>query len=836
MVHLQKSILERHVQEMFVLSTDHRSKTDELESIIEDLRHAVVRENARAKEVENISREQLALASDEVTSEYANRVRSESESMLLSQRLESVEDMRLESEARVKDVKQQQLEAEQEIERLRNESNELTSSIEIMKGRHEEEVSNVGGGEEWRDVICCCCCPFFYALSCTSLFFFFFFISFSPNFLLLFLFIQLNQSLSKYQHMLENEKQTRDDMTSSHLNELERLRIELASEMESSNLESSSSLIHDRLEMMRERDDLLARMSAHDVEVATARGDAKELREKNLSLQDMSEEKEQEMSDINNSLVMVRKELSLLRESKFSSDVDAVLEIERRMAVMEVKHQNAMRDMQKEAEEQAHKSFEYNQNERASMLKEMETIRNAHAEEINRRRKEEEEHYKREEKLAEESQTQQEAAVAAALTDAHSSLRLVNKGFPRDVAMTNHNNTTAFAFASAAAPAPAAAAPSPPPPPTTSSSPYSLLTPQHTSSNSRAMQFQDMAATTTNNNDYFEQRTSSLEEERDKLMNTVEREGREQQRLNRSLKWHMESLEKIQAENLELKQERKVLEESLSEHESKKKRESNQYTRERNGGNGKQQKNRSETDVLKETIDFIKNKQANDIEEVVVRCESRHATEKQRMQDQLSLARESIVVEEKRTEQLEISLSTFKAKAYELGKELRDTESSLREQLERERERHATFIEEQSRSSEERHGEQLAVIVATHETLVQRMNSEHRLLVSSLEARLEESVELGRKQSSQLDNLTGAMRVEREHRKKVEGELKEIESELEEERQRKGPTISLELHRKHMTTMEERYEKKTFFPFPFPFFFYYFFYYFFLFLFYFYLF
>ena len=626
--------------------------------------------------------------------------------------------------------------------------------------------------------------------------------------------------------MLENEKQTRDDMTSSHLNDLERLRIELASEMESSNLESSSSLIHDRLEMMRERDDLLARMSAHDVEVATARGDAKELREKILSLQDMSEEKEQEMSDINNSLVMVRKELSLLREGKFSSDVDAVLEIEREMAVMEVKHQKAMRDMQKEAEEQAHKSFEYNQNERASMLKEMETIRNAHAEEINRRRKEEEEHKKREEKLAEESQTQQEAAVAAALTDAHSSLRLVNKGFPRDVAMTNHNNTTAFAFASAAPPAPAAS-------PTASSSPYSLLTPQHTASNSRAMHFQDMATTTTNNsisssslrrlpsdnnnNNYFEQRTSSLEEERDKLMSMVEREGREQQRLNRSLKWHMESLEKMQTENLELKQERKVLKESLSEHESKKKTD---------GGNGKQQKNRSETDILKETIDFIKNKQANDIEEVVVRCETRHATEKQRMQDQLSLARESIVVEEKRTEQLEISLSTFKAKAYELGKELRDTESSLREQLERERERHATFIkketqehsrvlEEQSRSSEERHEEQLAVIGATHETLVQRMNTEHRLLVSSLEARLEESVELGRKQSSQLDNLTGAMRVEREHRKKVEGELKEIKSELEEERQRKGPTISLELHRKHMTTMEERCEKKTFFPFPF---------------------
>ena len=300
-------------------------------------------------------------------------------------------------------------------------------------------------------------------------------------------------------------------------------------------------------------------------------------------------------------------------------------------------------------------------------------------------------------------------------------------------------------------------------------------------------------------------------------MSMVEREGREQQRLNRSLKWHMESLEKMQTENLELKQERKVLKESLSEHESKKKTD---------GGNGKQQKNRSETDILKETIDFIKNKQANDIEEVVVRCETRHATEKQRMQDQLSLARESIVVEEKRTEQLEISLSTFKAKAYELGKELRDTESSLREQLERERERHATFIkketqehsrvlEEQSRSSEERHEEQLAVIGATHETLVQRMNTEHRLLVSSLEARLEESVELGRKQSSQLDNLTGAMRVEREHRKKVEGELKEIKSELEEERQRKGPTISLELHRKHMTTMEERCEKKTFFPFPF---------------------
>ena len=45
MVQLQKSILERHVQEMFVLSTEHRSKMDALESTVDDLRAAVVREN-----------------------------------------------------------------------------------------------------------------------------------------------------------------------------------------------------------------------------------------------------------------------------------------------------------------------------------------------------------------------------------------------------------------------------------------------------------------------------------------------------------------------------------------------------------------------------------------------------------------------------------------------------------------------------------------------------------------------------------------------------------------------------------------------------------------------
>ena len=134
--------------------------------------------------------------------------------------------------------------------------------------------------------------------------------------------------------------------------------------MESSHLEESSNLIHDRLEIMRERDELLERMRTYDLEVATTRGDARGLREKNLSLSDKLEKKEEELTDSMNSLAMVRKELSLLREGKFSSDVDAVLDFERRIAVIEVEYQKARRETQREAEEQAHKSFEYNQNER----------------------------------------------------------------------------------------------------------------------------------------------------------------------------------------------------------------------------------------------------------------------------------------------------------------------------------------------------------------------------------------------------------------------------------------------------------------------------------------
>jgi hypothetical protein len=203
------------------------------------------------------------------------------------------------------------------------------------------------------------------------------------------------------------------------------------------------------------------------------------------------------------------------------------------------------------------------------------------------------------------------------------------------------------------------------------------------------------------------------------------------------------------------------------------------------------------------------------MDEVAVKYESRHATEKQRMQEQLSIARESIIAEEQRTEELETSLSTFKAKAFQLGVKLRETETSLLSQLEREKEcfkrsmeeikeRHQRTLEEMSKSSESSHRVEMSTVVMKHETHVKRIESQHLLSVESIQKRLGSSLELGRKQSSQLDNLTGAMRVEREHRKKIEVELKKLEGELEEERRRKGPTISLELHQKQMKTMEER--------------------------------
>ena len=48
-----------------------------------------------------------------------------------------------------------------------------------------------------------------------------------------------------------------------------------------------------------------------------------------------------------------------------------------------------------------------------------------------------------------------------------------------------------------------------------------------------------------------------------------------------------------------------------------------------------------------------------------------------------------------------------------------------------------------------------------HETLMLKLESEHRLAMASLETRLEESVALSRKQSEQLDRLTSTISVEK---------------------------------------------------------------------------
>ena len=138
---LQNEILDRHVQEMYTLSTEHRSKMNELEDTIEDLQNKVVKEHGRVKELEIIAQEQLALASDETTFERAGRYRSESETAVLLCKITKLEDILNETRNQLTKIKDDRLIKMDEIEKLKNEMSDVLGKMSILKEKNDEKLN-----------------------------------------------------------------------------------------------------------------------------------------------------------------------------------------------------------------------------------------------------------------------------------------------------------------------------------------------------------------------------------------------------------------------------------------------------------------------------------------------------------------------------------------------------------------------------------------------------------------------------------------------------------------------------------------------------------------------
>ena len=137
---LQKTILDRHVQEMYMQSTEHRSKIDVLEETVDQLRAEIITEHSKYRDLKEINTEQLALATNETTFEVKNRVRSESETFSLLQKLNTTKEQYHEKEKACQEMKKKYVALKDEEERNQHIIGTLQSNQDIQQTQYNEEL------------------------------------------------------------------------------------------------------------------------------------------------------------------------------------------------------------------------------------------------------------------------------------------------------------------------------------------------------------------------------------------------------------------------------------------------------------------------------------------------------------------------------------------------------------------------------------------------------------------------------------------------------------------------------------------------------------------------
>ena len=211
---------------MFQLSSEHRSKMNVKEDLIEELQTNLIKENGKLKELHSIAKEQLALATKETSFEMDERCRSEHESTALLTKISRLEDLRRDALRQLTNSKEERSKTMDKVEVARNEINVLKSTLTVQKETHVKEIAG------------------------------------------------LHQ---KYNRMVTHEERERKEMALANLGEVQRLRLQHKDHLSSSQLESNSRLIHDKIEIMAERDKAIARLVANQFSMGQQERELKEI-------------------------------------------------------------------------------------------------------------------------------------------------------------------------------------------------------------------------------------------------------------------------------------------------------------------------------------------------------------------------------------------------------------------------------------------------------------------------------------------------------------------------------------------------------------------------------
>jgi hypothetical protein len=152
--------------------------------------------------------------------------------------------------------------------------------------------------------------------------------------------------------------------------------VENEDNVQSSKLQSSSRLIHEKITIMGERDDALSKYNEKEKMNVKMNSDLKKCKVELKELEKKEEAKNEIIKNLKNQLKVVRKELLILRENTFTKNVDTAVEVQTKMKILEAQYNEKLRILTEEHTTKSSKTFKEHGMDRARLLKEIEVLKN----------------------------------------------------------------------------------------------------------------------------------------------------------------------------------------------------------------------------------------------------------------------------------------------------------------------------------------------------------------------------------------------------------------------------------------------------------------------------
>ena len=282
---LQNELLESHVQEVFEATSRHQEEREKLQASVSLLEDQLLHAQVALKAAQEGTRRALSATSDQMSIEVTSRLESEGEVVRLHATIAGHEEARTRTKEEMQQLYNRHKEQETRAEEMRGKIRKLKSNLSVNCTRHEADMAAFQ---------------------------------------------------EKYNAMLATTSERSLALSEAHRREFEEQLADQARAVGSARLEADAELVHEKIMLMRHKDELEKRIRVFEQRIATlnerivsANSELETVGESNNELRTSLAEKELKARARDIELAACKTELARLRTSKFDASVQVRFEAAR---------------------------------------------------------------------------------------------------------------------------------------------------------------------------------------------------------------------------------------------------------------------------------------------------------------------------------------------------------------------------------------------------------------------------------------------------------------------------------------------------------------------------